>query len=408
MSYRELQIAHYLLLVALLARPACAAQQPAGEPPAPFTDSATAPAASPVEPELTTELPTASGKYFSTQWRSWSEGGTEDELPAHMRPTPTIDTCFDCPDDCPWFFEGGLVALQRDRWEGGTFITRAGVEMFNREDLRSRMEWGGRFSAGTRFWDCSELEITGFTLGTMNKASRGTGPFNVNLPVFNAPFGFDDFANNASLISVEYATDLDGLEVLYRRWNLLGCYDSCCGTSCSGNTCPISAGLELGIRYLSISEDFSVYSQFGPLPAPTGFQDYRYDAGADNHILGPQIGIQVRSCPWLCFDILFYSRLSVAANFINTDVSLRERTGQVAFDSTREEISCAQVLDTSIYLRMRPGHNIDVRVGYQLLWINGYAGASDQFNSNLGRAGQFDDNNGILFQGPSMLLQFNF
>jgi hypothetical protein len=243
----------------------------------------------------------------------------------------------------------------------------------------------------------------------MNLASSGRGPFNVNLPVFDPPFGFDDFGNDASLIAVRYATHLSGFEVLWRRWNLLGCNDPCCGTSCSRrHGCPVSGGLELGLRYLNIDEDFSVYSQFGPLPAPTGFQDFWYRTSADNHILGPEIGIQLRSCPWLCFDVLFCSRFAVAANFVDTTASLRDLSPRAAFNKSRDDVSAAQVFDNSIYLRMRPGHHIDVRAGYQLLWVNGYAGASDQFSRDLGRPGQFDADNAVLFQGPAILIQINF
>src|SRR5262245_52079319 len=155
-------------------------------------------------------------------------------------------------------------------------------------------------------------------------ANSGRGPFNVNLPVFNPPFGFDDFGNNASLISVKYQTDMSGFEVLWRRWNLIGCNDGCCGTRCSGGGCPISGALELGVRYLNIDEQFSIYSQHGPLPAPTGIQDYTYRTTADNHIVGPELGIQLRSCPWLCFDVLFCSRFALAADFIDTNARLRE------------------------------------------------------------------------------------
>jgi hypothetical protein len=329
-------------------------------------------------------------------------------MPGELRQKPYTDRCFDCADDHPWFFEGGLVALQRERWEGGQFMTKGTTDLISKDDFQSRLEWGGRFSAGTRCWDCAELEITGFWVSGMNKSSTGQGPFNVNLPVTNPPFSFDDFATDASLISLEYATDLGGFEVLWRRWNLLPCHDYCCGTSCSGDTCIVSAGLEFGLRYLNIDEDFSIYSQAGPLPSPNGFQDFRYITKADNHIIGPEIGLQIRTCSWLGFDLLFSSRFAVGANFIDTEASLQERLGQVAFDRSRDEVSCAQVLDTSFYLRLRLAHHLDVRVGYQLLWVNGYAGASDQFSKDLSRAGQYDSDNGVLFQGPAMLIQVNF
>jgi hypothetical protein len=361
-------------------------------------------------PETTPDsTPTATGNFFSPQWRPWNGPETRGASgSADLRTPLYTDSCFDCPDEACWFLEGGPIALMRERWEGGPFLTKNGHTLLDKDDLESALEWGGRLTAGTRCSDCSEFEITGFVVPNMHMASSGRGLFNVNLPVFNHPFGFDDFATNASLVAVEYSTDMGGFEVLWRRWNLLGCCDPCCGTACSGKTTSVSAGLELGLRYLNVREDFSIYSQAGPLPGPNGFQDFVYRARANNHIVGPEIGLQARSCPWLGFDILFSSRLTLAANFITTDATLGELTGVTAFDKNRDEVSFAQVWDNSIYLRLRATAHLDLRVGYQLLWVNGYAGASDQFSPNLAKPGQLDDNNGALFHGPAMLLQISF
>jgi hypothetical protein len=343
-------------------------------------------------------------KYYPTQWRTWDEHAAFNV----GQSAPCEDGCMECPDGDIWYFQVGPIALQRIRWEGGTFLTRDGDAVLATDDFESRLEWGGRFSVGKRCWDCSEIEFTGFTVPDMNLSTTARGASSVSAPVFNAPAGFEDFATDASLVGVAYQTDLSGFEVLWRRWCLFGCEDAYRNTRCSGHIHAMLGSLEIGVRYLNIDEQFSVYSQLGAAPAPTGLQDYRYRTSADNHIFGPEIGVQLRTIPWLGFDVLFCSRLSLAVNFIDTSASLRELSPQLAFRESRDEISFAQVWDNSIYLRLRPGHHLDIRAGYQLLWINGYAGASDQFNRNLSQPGQFDDNNSVLFQGPAILMQISF
>src|SRR5262245_22811210 len=121
MTYRGKQIAFCLLLGFLLAPPVLNAQDTAPELGV-ETNGAPSLFPSPIDVDMPVEPPARSSKYFATQWRNWTELGQDAQLTNGARPAPYVDTCFDCPDDHPWFFEGGLIALQRERWEGGSFL----------------------------------------------------------------------------------------------------------------------------------------------------------------------------------------------------------------------------------------------------------------------------------------------
>jgi hypothetical protein len=211
------------------------------------------------------------------------------------------------------------------------------------------------------------------------------------------------------LIAVDYETDVGGVELMLRSWNVLGdpCGCTGCGGWCSGQSLgkiPLSVALGVGVRYLNIGEEFSVYSQFGPTPSPTGLQDYLYHIDAENHLVGCQVDLLANTSSWNDFDFVFSLKGMLAANFISTDVSLREFTGALAFDESQDEVAFAQAVSAGAYLRWRPFQCVDFRAGYQVLWVNGYAGASDQFSHDLSQPGHFDDENSVLFHGPSMVL----
>jgi hypothetical protein len=362
-------------------------------------------------------------RFHPTEWSQWPGEEEPWQVGYQERPHPThhqhsdsashMHLACDACDASSWYFEGGLIALERSRWEGSELVFNAGNPVIDHNDLNSNLELGGMFTVGKRGCDSSEFEITGFWVSGMDSSKTARGAFALTMPVFNPPFSFDDFGTNVSLIDLDYDTDVGGFEVVCRRWCLA---DSCCevdGAACCDEHAdhswgmPVSVGLECGLRYLFIDEDFSIYSQFGPAPAPTGFQDFIYRTSAENHLLGPQIGVRLVTSRWHGFDLMFTAREMLALNIIETNASLRELTGNVAFNRGRDEVEFAQLTEVGGFIRWHYG-SFEVRGGYQLLWINGYAGAVDQFNRNLGQPGQFDDENGVLLHGPALMFGIHF
>ncbi len=295
-----------------------------------------------------------------------------------------------------WYFRGELLWRQRDRWEGsGLVVSPAGV--ISSENLDSGVELGARFVIGKQVGDGTEWELQGWWVDDLTRSQQLSGPFNVNMPVYNHPFSFDDFGTNVSYIDVDYETDTAGLELIKRTWTHPCSAPTDCGSS-------LRFATEYGIRYLNIDDDFSIYSQYGPAPAATGFQDFDYVTNADNHILAGMLGVvgSYELMPGL--EARAFLRTSAGINIIDTDVLLRERTGNTAFSKDRDETEFSYIVETGLYGLWRFHENFEIRAGYELMYLVGYAGGYDQFSFNLAQPGQYDDDNSVIFHGAFLSL----
>ncbi len=297
------------------------------------------------------------------------------------------------PDLRGWYFWGDLIWLQRDRWEGSTLATSGSGGTIGSSELDSQVEIGARFTIGKYAGPGQEYEVSGWWVSDMGRSRQLAGPFNVNMPVGNHPFSFDDFATNVSYLDVDYLTDVAGVEGIKRTW----LNHTCTSVPCSH---PLRLATEVGMRYLNVDEDFSIYSQYGPAPAASGFQDFDYVTSTDNHIIAGLFGLVGAwdVLPGLRIDGLL--RFSSGLNIIETNVLLRERTGNVAFKKERDDVEWSYIIETGIMGTWQFHEHLAVRAGYQMLYLVGYAGAMDQFDFNLAKPGKYDDDNSLILHGP--------
>jgi hypothetical protein len=360
--------------------------------------------------------------HYQTQWRTWDQGGAAAfSSQAALLPSEDPTQPYDCArtDTYCFHLRNEVLAWWRERWEGGKFVERNGDTVIDRQDFDSKAAGGSRLALALYCGDCTELEIGGFWISNFQSGAQSRGENNLNMPVFGAPLGFEDFGRDASRIRVEYESRLAGFDLTLRHWDPGSCSDprhyAHRHETVMLGCVPLAVALECGLRYLKVDEDFSVLSQAGPVPSPTGENDFRYITLAKNHLLGPQAGIQVDTGNVHRLDFAFSLRGMIAANFVHTDVRLNEKKnalldvpGAVAFDENRDEVSFSQVLEAAALLRWQPCSAIEVHVGYQALWINGYAGAPDQFNRDLSEPGQYDDDNSVLLHGWVVGLEITF
>jgi hypothetical protein len=293
-----------------------------------------------------------------------------------------------------WLFRGELLWLQRDRWEGGPLVYR-GADRITIDSLDAPTELGARFGVGRQFGLQKQWELTGWWVSDLARSRGLRGTFDVNIPVVNRPFSFDDFGRNVSFVDVDYETDVVGVEWVCRAWKPAWAW-----LPARLTTGGAEVAFEGGVRYLNLDETFSIYSQFSPMPAPSGFQDFDYIARADNHILAGLVGVTTAWHLGPTTQICGLVRTSSGIDLIETDVALRERTGNVAFDKERHETEWVYLVEFAFYGSWRPWRCLEVRGGYQGVLLTGYAGAPDQFSFNLAEAGDFDSDNSAFFHGP--------
>lgn len=299
------------------------------------------------------------------------------------------------PDLRGWYFRGDLIWLQRNRWEGSTLATSGSGGVIDADDLDSQMEIGAKFTIGQHLGPEQQWEVSGWWVSDMGRSRELAGPFNVSMPVYNHPFSFDDFATNVSYLDIDYLTDVAGVEGIKRTWLSSPCTSLPC-------TQPLRIGTEIGLRYLNVDEEFSIYSQYGPAPAAGGFQDFDYMTDTDNHIIAGMFGLVTAwdVCPGVRIEGLI--RYSSGLNIIETHARLKERTGNVAFSKERDDVEWSHIIETGITGTWRFHEHMAVRAGYQMLYLVGYAGAVDQFAFNLAKPGQYDDDNSIILHGPML------
>lgn len=299
------------------------------------------------------------------------------------------------PDLRGWYFRGDLIWLQRDRWEGSTLATSGSGGSIDAEDLDSQTEIGARFTVGQYLGTDQMWEVSGWWVSDMGRSRELAGPFNVNMPVYNHPFSFDDFATDVSYLDIDYVTDVAGVEGIKRTWLTPGCS----ALPCAGS---LRVGTEIGLRYLNVDEEFSIFSQYGPSPAPNGFQDFDYLTDTDNHIIAGLFGIVGAWDIYPGLRVEGLLRYSSGLNIIETHARLKERTGNVAFSKERDDVEWSYIVELGIMGTWQFHEHMAVRAGYQMLYLVGYAGAVDQFSFNLARPGQYDDDNSLILHGPML------
>jgi hypothetical protein len=230
----------------------------------------------------------------------------------------------------------------------------------------------GRIEANHRGWEVSYFGAGG------GKGSRRVNGENDLAMVGSLALGSLDFYQ-ADRITIESQTRLHSLELsrtwYEQRWSLLA-----------------------GFRYLRIEDDF----RLTPFDSDTGSTppDFsslgNYSVGTENDLFGLQSGIRHKRRSKLAENLLFDigGKAGIYGNSASQNQSIFDFGGSdEPFPLRQYEDHQGQVAfvgDASANVRLPLTSRLEARAGYNLLWVEGVALASDQL--------EFDD---ILIQGTS-------
>jgi hypothetical protein len=286
---------------------------------------------------------------------------------------------------CPrWYVDAGAVILHRNRVGSDPIMqpTTLGIlPIISGHD--DPFGWNGDLdiTVGYRTDCCNAWEVRYF--GDTGADANAAIDF---IARYGSPESYTIATGGPFLVvgvSLDYQTDLHSIEINQRH-------------SVSDNVTFIS-----GFRYLEVDEDLLFNVDVFSFPVAT------YAWSDDNHLYGGQIGTDLalwNSGP-LRFNSVFKGGLygvdaeNVYTNhtILGTNVRNGASEGDVAF------VGEIDLLGTYSICR-----NVALRGGYQLLWIDGVALASDAAaQTNPGNGGAVIDTNGQLFyQGATVALEF--
>jgi hypothetical protein len=303
----------------------------------------------------------------------------------------------------PWYVVTDLVALKREA-DGDQDFAALGTPdniVLSTADLRFELQAGPRVLVGRQFSDWYAIEASYFGLMTWDE-SLAVRDVTVNAlgsagNLFSPFTDFGDPAGQAGLdfntfASIRSISSLDNAELNIRQ---------------RLDTAPsiMQATALYGFRYMNIRERFE-YNTESAEPAGAGTTNL-VDVETHNDLYGFQIGgmIELRVEPrtWLSFEF----KAAVCHNDADqiTDFS----TGPVVGPATvttggRAEERTAFVGDATIAIMYRFTPTCVGRIGYQALWVDGLALASENFERNislltLGPAQLVHDGN-LVYHGP--------
>jgi hypothetical protein len=323
-----------------------------------------------------------------------------------------------------WHVNADALWLLRDgdrRVEYATYGQRrpAGTNAFLTSDsLPECMETGFKTSVSRSLFSCDNLLIEAAYLGTHEWEEHVHFRDPINHPTLGVPGNiaspFSGFGRPVlvpgldfnSIVEIGFTSELDSAELNFRhRTGLM------CGW--------LESSMVYGIRYMRIDETF-FYQQIsgvsGGVPPALlfGGAAHREDIATTNELLGGQLGVlgsyRVSDRWWFELDVK--ATLAGNDNTVETIYS-RNIAGTTAVFRHEARHNCLAVIgDVNLISMYQLTRNLTLRLGYQMLWVDGLAVASEQFNANLNELVlgpiPVNDNGTLAYHGPHLGLDLNW
>jgi hypothetical protein len=199
------------------------------------------------------------------------------------------------------------------------------------------------------------------------------------------------------LASISYTSSLNNLEFNLRRWILV-------------DPCRLQASVLVGGRYMNLDESFFYYTESAePIdPAPGGATN-TVTTDTDNRMLGVQVGamfeFHVDPGWWIDCEIkgaFFDNAASQNTTYVHDGVP--------AYDGTytwgRDDHISAYALDLKLTATVLVTPRLAVRGGYQALWLDGLALASENMSQDanilMGGPASLVEDGKVVYHGPHL------
>ena len=289
-----------------------------------------------------------------------------------------------------WTFEAGALMLHRSRPEHAVLMSDAfapgGNVLVDAADFD--FDFRGGFEVGLvhrnllgSIWDLEAryFRVDGWQAALGPIVSPGGAVVHYVTPVGNTAF--------PATVSGTYASHLDSLELNLGR-PVLGSWLSVFG----------------GFRFLELDERSLTFTQdVGP-----GLNLATFDNGAINDLYGFQLGADARLWRRGPLSVECLVKAGVYDNRAVNRVAVAQQVGP-AFSCRAQTDRAAFVGETALTAAYRFGDGWAVRAGYQLLWLEGMATASNQIAASdpVGGTARVDASGGLFYHGALVSLEFS-
>jgi hypothetical protein len=176
--------------------------------------------------------------------------------------------------------------------------------------------------------------------------------------------------------------------------------------------------IDLGLRYVDISEDFR-WDVLDSYPTTDPMEMGTIKSETSNRLFGPQIGADLtfRVKDWIALSLK--PKVGLMANFAEETMSLNDPQSITYFrreyhpEDRASDTHFSFLAEVGAYANFKAHKHVDVRVGYQALFLTGMALAGDQKIMSIDqRNNGFDTklraDSTLLYHGPSVGLTVKF
>ena len=314
-------------------------------------------------------------------------------------PAPAGDeTLAGCTQACPPIYgQLELLYMQRlPQMHGQPIMVDANTnqQFLSTSDLEFKYEPGVRATVGTAINDCVPIEFTYLGLMSSTGASANYTRNGAQFPIFPNNYDGNVFVN-PDHVGVTYSTWVNSIEVNLPR----GC--GCC-ENCAAAGCYRTVQWFAGFRYLNLGDKLDILAQRNEVG---GLEEGSYGVRTSNNLFGGQIGAKIRRSTE-CFG---WEATGKAGVFYN---DARESQWVTDFpnyalrpyvsDSQGRAAFVGELNFSAIY---HLSCSTDLRLGYNVLWIDGVALGPNQLDYRFATApsgNQVNASGGMLMHGVNL------
>jgi hypothetical protein len=337
---------------------------------------------------------------------------TGGNVPYEDTAPPCAVSTYCLPPRTPWYFQADAIGLRRDPYGNtpfATLITPVDVALSTSE-LEREFKSGVRLLFGHTFDDTPySVEGSYFAVDEWNSSGGLTDihtnnfglPGNLFSPFsnFGNPTAFPGFDYNR-LVTIHETSQLRNGELNLKYlvpmpWN------------------GFRASLVTGVRYVNVEERFTYHSE-SAVPAAAGGSIVDLSTRTTNDLIGPQLGgyFEFFSLPnsWVTFEV----KGAICGNSA-LQASSGTRSAVVgqppfSYDADAHHVATAFVGDLELMFNWRIMPTFVMRLGYQAMWVDGLALASENFGPDSGilpgSITSINTGGNVVYHGPHLGLEY--
>ena len=277
----------------------------------------------------------------------------------------------------------------------------AGPIVLSNQDFGFNESASFRFSGMFQVGPGSSAEFVYYGLFFYESQATVTDPAGNLFSAFSGfgTFPFNGFAetDQSDLQSARYTSKFDNFEVNFRqRW--------------VAPSARYQGSWLLGVRYFKLDEQFSLFTQ-----STTNQAAAFYDTDVFNSLVGAQVGGDIWFCLLPGLRVGGEAKVGVYGNHAGQNTSLISSAGPF-FQENGDTEDVAFVGDVTAMMTYRLNYQWTAKLGYQFLYVDGVALASENFNPTppliffpapgVNRTTSMNDNGHVFYHGFMAGLEF--